>query len=80
MKKLFESVRLGNLTLKNRLIRSATWEGLALPDGGIPEETYGIYRELAEGGVGAIITGFTSITDNDHYFGGMMRLSRLWGG
>lgn len=76
MKKLFESVRLGNLTLKNRLIRSATWEGLALPDGGIPEETYGIYRELAEGSVGAIITGFTSVANNDHYFGGMMRLSR----
>lgn len=76
MKKLFEPARLGNLTLKNRLVRSATWEGLAQPDGGIKDETYTIYRELAEGGVGAIITGFTSVADNDHYFGGMMRLSR----
>ncbi len=29
MKKLFEKVQLGHLRLKNRLIRSATWEGLA---------------------------------------------------
>ena len=76
MKKLFETAELGALTLKNRLIRSATWEGIALPDGGITEEAYGIYDELAKGGVGAIITGFTSVADNDRYFGGMMRLSR----
>ena len=30
---------------------------------------------LAKGGVGAIITGFTSVATNDFYFGGMMRLS-----
>ena len=76
MKKLFETAELGALTLKNRLIRSATWEGIALPDGGVTQEAYGIYDELAKGGVGAIITGFTSVADNDRYFGGMMRLSR----
>jgi len=76
MKTIFEQVALKNLTLKNRLIRSATWEGLAALDGGIPEEAYDIYQELAKGGVGGIITGFTSVADNDRYFGGMMRLSR----
>ena len=76
MKKLFETAKLGALTLKNRLVRSATWEGVALPDGGVTEEAYEIYNELAKGGVGAIITGFTSVADNDRYFGGMMRLSR----
>jgi len=74
MKKVFEEVRLGNLRLKNRLIRSATWEGIALPDGGVTEEAYEIYGELAKGGVGAIITGFTSVALHDYYFGGMMRL------
>ena len=74
MKKVFEPVELKNLTLKNRLVRSATWEGLAKPDGGLPEETYAIYEELAKGGVGGIITGFTSVALNDFYFGGMMRL------
>lgn len=34
-----------------------------------------MYEELAKGGVGLIISGFTSVADNDHYFNGMMRLS-----
>lgn len=74
MKKIFESVTLQNMTLKNRLVRSATWEGIANPDGSVTEEAYGIYEELAKGGVGAIITGFTSVALHDYYFDGMMRL------
>ena len=75
MKKIFEPVRLNNLVLKNRLVRSATWEGIANPDGSVTEEAYAIYQELAKGGAGAIITGFTSVSSDDFYFGGMMRLS-----
>ncbi len=74
MKNLFEAVELHNMRVKNRLIRSATWEGLADDDGSIGDDTYKIYRELARGGVGAIVTGFTSVAANDYYFGGMMRL------
>ena len=74
MKKAFEPVELKHLRLKNRLVRSATWEGLGLQDGGLTDETYAIYEELAKGGVGGIITGFTSVALNDFYFGGMMRL------
>ena len=75
MKNIFEAVELNNLRVKNRLVRSATWEGIAAPDGSIGDDTYEIYRELAKGGVGTIITGFTSVATNDFYFGGMMRLS-----
>jgi len=75
MKKIFEPVRLNNLVLKNRLVRSATWEGIANPDGSVTKEAYAIYQELAKGGAGAIITGFTSVSSDDFYFGGMMRLS-----
>ena len=32
MKKLFDEVKLNNLTIKNRLVRSATWEGIAAVD------------------------------------------------
>ena len=62
------------MSVKNRLVRSATWEGIAGSDGSIGGDTYEIYDELAAGGVGTIITGFTSVALNDHYFGGMMRL------
>lgn len=39
------------------------------------EKLYATYKKLAAGDVGAIISGFTSVSDNDHYFGGMVRLS-----
>ena len=71
---VFEKVSLNHLTLKNRLVRSATWEGIGRNDGSLPEEAYDIYRELAKGGIGAIITGFTSVALHDYYFEGMMRL------
>ena len=74
-KKIFEPLKLNNLTLKNRLLRSATWEGIAALDGSIDERIYSIYEEVSKGGVGGIISGFTSVATNDHYFEGMMRLS-----
>ena len=76
MKRIFDRVEMKNFTTRNRLVRSATWEGIAAPDGGIADNAYEIYEELARGGVGAIITGFTSVSNNDFYFDGMMRLSR----
>ena len=76
MKHIFEPAMLGDISLKNRLIRSATWEGLADDEGRMPEELFRVYESLAKGGVGAIITGFTSVADDDHYFGGMARISR----
>ena len=39
MKNIFEAVELKNLHLKNRLVRSATWEGIASFDGGLGEDT-----------------------------------------
>jgi len=56
--KAFESISLGNVVLKNRIIRSATYEGLCSEDGIPAEEYYALYEKLADGDVGAIITGF----------------------
>ena len=75
MKTIFDPVTLPHLSLKNRLIRSATWENMADADGSISDALIQTYRELAAGGIGAIITGFTSVSSNDYYFDGMMRLS-----
>lgn len=74
MKQIFGSVKMNHIELNNRLVRSATWEGIANQDGSVTEEAYEIYEELAKGGIGAIITGFTSVDLHDYYFGGMMRL------
>ena len=50
-KQIFEPLKLNNLTLKNRLLRSATWEGIASLDGSIDDRIYSIYEDLAKGGV-----------------------------
>ena len=75
MKNIFDSTKTKNLKLKNRLFRSATWEALADENGHFDEEIYRIYDELSAGGVGCIISDFTSVSDSDRYFGGMARLS-----
>ena len=74
-KSIFSPLKLSNMELKNRLIRSATWEGIASIDGSIDDRIYEIYTELSKGGIGGIITGFTSVSSSDVYFDGMMRLS-----
>jgi 2,4-dienoyl-CoA reductase-like NADH-dependent reductase (Old Yellow Enzyme family) len=60
--KLFSEGTLGQLTLKNRLVRSATYEAGMTPDGQATNEIVELYRRLAEGGVGLIVTGITSVT------------------
>ena len=60
--KLFEPATLGPCRLKNRLIRSATFEGMADLQGHPLPEYRRLYKELASGGVGGIITGFAYIS------------------
>ena len=65
MKNIFEAATLGGLHLKNRLLRSATWLAAADDDGNLAEKIFETYRQLAAGGVGAIVTGITTISPHD---------------
>ena len=56
MKKLFDKTKINQMELKNRFVRSATWEGLANPDGSCSEKIAHMMLELAEGQIGLIIT------------------------
>lgn len=60
--KLFSELNLGPTTLKNRLLRAATFEGLADSDGFPQPEYKELYEKLARNEVGGIITGFTYIS------------------
>lgn len=59
---LFTPIRLGTLTVRNRIVRSATYEGAADGEGRIGDAYVALYDELASTGVGLIITGFTAIS------------------
>ena len=61
MKQIFEESRIGTLKLKNRLIRSSTWENLADERGHMTYDLYEVYRKLAQGGVGLILTGYANV-------------------
>jgi len=61
MKQLFEKTKMNQMELKNRFVRSATWEGLANPDGSCSEEIVDMMVALAKGRVGLLITGHAYI-------------------
>ncbi|WP_099192675.1 NADH:flavin oxidoreductase [Tepidibacter mesophilus] len=72
MKKLFEKTQLGNMTLKNRFVRSATWENRTTKDGHMTDELYKVYEELAKGEVGLIVTGYANVVKEEQPNPGMM--------
>ncbi len=58
---VFDPGSIGTLTLKNRMIRSATWEGMCAPDGRPTDKLTEYYCTLTKGGIGLIISGYTYI-------------------
>jgi 2,4-dienoyl-CoA reductase-like NADH-dependent reductase (Old Yellow Enzyme family) len=57
----FQSATIKNMSLKNRFIRSATFEGMADFKGRPVQQLKELYWNLADGGVGLIITGLTHV-------------------
>lgn len=61
---IFESINLGGVTAKNRIIRSATHDGLADSNGAPTEKLIRKYEYLAKNEVGVIITGYAGVSEN----------------
>jgi 2,4-dienoyl-CoA reductase-like NADH-dependent reductase (Old Yellow Enzyme family) len=57
MTDLFDLTQINGMTLPNRFVRSATWEGMATDEGAVTPRLTDTVTELAEGGVGLIISG-----------------------
>jgi 2,4-dienoyl-CoA reductase-like NADH-dependent reductase (Old Yellow Enzyme family) len=54
---LLAPVQLGRLTIANRFVRSATQDYMARDEGEVTDRQVGLFRILAEGEIGLIITG-----------------------
>jgi 2,4-dienoyl-CoA reductase-like NADH-dependent reductase (Old Yellow Enzyme family) len=61
MNRLFERILINGMSLANRFVRSATWEGLANKDGSVSQKLTEKMVELAKGEVGLIITGYAFV-------------------
>jgi 2,4-dienoyl-CoA reductase-like NADH-dependent reductase (Old Yellow Enzyme family) len=61
MSVLFEPAAIKRLALRNRFVRSATYDGCAEKNGHVSQRQLEIYEELARGGVGLIVTGITYV-------------------
>lgn len=62
MVELFESFKIGSLGLKNRFVRSATWDGTADNLGVVTDSSVALYEELGRGGIGLIVTGHAFVS------------------
>ena len=62
MSKLFETTTINIMALANRFVRSATWEGMANEDGSCTPKLIDLVVQLAQGGVGLIITSHTYVS------------------
>ena len=56
--------KIGKLEIKNRFVRSATYEGLATEEGEITDKLIDFYKTLSEGGSGLIITSYAFIQES----------------
>lgn len=61
---IFEQANIGSVQLKNRLIRSATHDGLADDNGAPSEKLIKKYAFMAENETGCIITGYAAVSRN----------------
>jgi 2,4-dienoyl-CoA reductase-like NADH-dependent reductase (Old Yellow Enzyme family) len=83
----FQPGKIGNVVIKNRLVRSATFEQMATEKGEVTDELVEFYRRLGSGGIGLIITSHTAVHPqgysnpkqmrivDDSYISGLRRLS-----
>ncbi len=63
---LFTPIEIDGIQLKNRLMRSATYEHMATEEGKVTDRLINFYTRLAKGGVGLIVLGYAYVQENGH--------------
>jgi len=84
---LFEPMVIKGMELKNRFVRSATYDGYADHTGQVTDNQIQFFKDLARGGAGLIVTGIAHVHDSgqtspiqnsvasDHCIPGLKKLS-----
>ena len=58
---MFDPISINGMELANRFMRSATYDGMA-KDGQVTESQIELYRKLAQGGTGLIVSGLMTVS------------------
>lgn len=61
---LFEPIDIHGMPLKNRIVRSGTYDAMATEDGHVTDQMVQLYTRLGQGGAGLIITGAAYVQAN----------------
>jgi len=61
--KIFSPGHIGKMKLKNRIVRSAAFEGAGSPTGEVTDNMIRMHRAYAEGGVSLSITGYMAVME-----------------
>lgn len=72
MEKMYEPFMIGNLRIKNRIVRSAMFE-YGADEGKISSRIVELYEKVAKGGSGLIITGMQSVSEGGGYGPSMIK-------
>lgn len=76
MRKLFDETRIKGMHLANRLVRSATWEGMCADDGHPTRKLAEYYRTLTSGRVGLLISGYAYVRPDGKQLPGQLGIYR----
>jgi 2,4-dienoyl-CoA reductase-like NADH-dependent reductase (Old Yellow Enzyme family) len=60
--------KIGSMEIKNRFVRSATFEGMATEDGCVTDKHVTLYENLAKGGAELIVTGYVYVQESGKSF------------
>ncbi|UCB43154.1 MAG: NADH:flavin oxidoreductase [Dehalococcoidales bacterium] len=85
---MFEPCQIGALEIKNRFVRSATWDATADESGAVTDTSVAFYKKLGEGGIGIVVSGHAFVSSlgqatprqygvhNDDMIPGLRRLAQ----
>jgi 2,4-dienoyl-CoA reductase-like NADH-dependent reductase (Old Yellow Enzyme family) len=60
----FDPITIEGIHIRNRFVRSATWDSTATDDGEVTDASVKMIENVARGGVGLIVTGFAYVSDH----------------